>query len=83
MRRLHGLSHIIFSKIEYILSIFDYTMPVDKMAHYILIAMSLGENNTYRALLAVGGVSVDLALDWLLVHRDDHGIDDYIDKEYN
>ena len=58
-------------------------MPVNELAHNVLIAMGLGENASYRALLEVGGSSIDMAMDWLDIHRYDEGIDDEIDKEYS
>ena len=57
-------------------------MPVNEDSHNVLIAMGLGENAAYRALIEIGGSSVDMALDWLVEHRYDNGIDDEIDKEY-
>jgi uncharacterized UBP type Zn finger protein len=58
-------------------------MPVNELAHNVLIAMGLGENAAYRALIEVGGSSIDMALDWLMIHRYDNHIDDVIDKEYS
>lgn len=56
-------------------------MPViiNTNALEILVAMGLPRNRSIRALYAVGGLSIDRALDWLYEHMDDTDIDDPVD----
>lgn len=53
-------------------------MPVtiNSNALELLVAMGLPRNRSARALLAVGGSSIDRALDWLYEHMDDPDIDE-------
>jgi uncharacterized UBP type Zn finger protein len=57
-------------------------MPVDNNAYEIMLCMDLEMNATYRALIAVGGYSIDRALDWLDEHQDDEDIHEPIQKEF-
>jgi uncharacterized UBP type Zn finger protein len=42
----------------------------------LLVAMGFHRNRSERALYAVGGSSIDRALDWLYEHMDDPDIDE-------
>ena len=57
-------------------------MPVNQHAYYIMVALGLEENASYRALLAVEGKSIDKALDWLEEHADDSDLHKYILKSF-
>ena len=57
-------------------------MAVNKHAYYIMVAMGLEENASYRSLLAGGGESIDKALDWLEEHADDSDLHEPILKSF-
>jgi ubiquitin carboxyl-terminal hydrolase 5/13 len=51
-------------------------ISINTTALEILVAMGLPRNRSIRALYAVGGLSIDKALDWLYEHMDDPDIDE-------
>jgi uncharacterized UBP type Zn finger protein len=69
-------------KLKYKPLINIYNMPVNQHAYYIMVALGLEENASYRSLLAVGGESIDKALDWLEEHMDDLDIHEPILKRF-
>jgi uncharacterized UBP type Zn finger protein len=51
-------------------------MDINETAFQILLAYGFSYNCSKKALLAVGGQSVDKALDWIQEHRYDEDIDE-------
>jgi len=57
-------------------------MPVCQIAHDTMVTMEFNENACYHALNAVGGYSIDLALEWLVDHMHDESINYNVKKEF-